>query len=74
VDGSRRHLCFDGPDDAYLMLAALRRYLDATVVSDVVLVPTPRGPGLELSLEAISHPVVAALIRQFGGTAEAIGA
>jgi hypothetical protein len=64
---ARRQIWFDGPDGAYLAMAALRRYLDATVVSDVILVPTERGPALELPSDAVSSKLVQALVWRFGG-------
>jgi hypothetical protein len=63
----RRQIWFDGPDGAYLAMASVRRYLDASVVSDVILVPSDRGPALELPASAVSHKLVQALIRRFGG-------
>ena len=63
----RRMIWFDDPDGAYLADAALRRYLDATVVRDVILVRTERGPGLEIPAEAARLAVVRALVVRFGG-------
>ena len=63
----RRVIWFDDPDGAYLADAALRRYLDATVLSDVFLVRTERGPGLEIPAEAAKLGVVRALVVRFGG-------
>ncbi len=63
----RRQIWFDGADGAYLAAAALRRYLDASVVSDVILVPSDRGPALELPADAVSLRLVQALLRRFGG-------
>ena len=63
----RRMIWFDDPDGAYLADAALRRYLEATVVRDVLLVRTERGPGLEIPAEAATLAVVRALVVRFGG-------
>ena len=63
----RRQIWFDGPDGAYLAMAALRRYLDATVVSNVFLVPTERGPALELPSDVVSSRLVQALVWRLGG-------
>jgi hypothetical protein len=65
--GARTQIWFDGPDEAYLVAAAIRRHLDATLVSDVLLVPTPHGPTLELPATAAEDPLVMALVRRFGG-------
>ena len=67
VFADRRQVWFDDPDGAYLAMAAIRRYLDATVVSDVFLVPTNRGPALELPSDAVSLRLIQALVRRFGG-------
>ncbi len=64
---NRRQLWFDDPDGAYLVMAAIRRDLDATNVSDFVLVPTDHGPALELPSAAVSLRLVQALIRRFDG-------
>lgn len=63
----RRMIWFDEPDGAYLADAALRRYLEATVVRDVLLVRTERGPGLEIPADAARLGVVRALVVRFGG-------
>ena len=63
----RRMIWFDDPDGAYLADAALRRYLEATVVRDVILVRTERGPGLEIPADAARLGVVRALVVRFGG-------
>ena len=63
----RRVIWFDDPDGAYLADAALRRYLEASVVSDVFLVGTERGPALEIPAEAARLGVVRALVVRFGG-------
>ena len=73
LHAGRRQIWFDGPDGAYLAAAALRRYLDAGVVADVVLVPSGRGPALELPAEAVSLRLVQALLRRFGGHVGAAG-
>lgn len=64
---SRRLVSFKDPDGAYLAAAALRRYLDATVVSDVILVPTAQGPALEIPADAASLQVLKAIVLRFGG-------
>ena len=63
----RRLIWFDDPDGAYLADAALRRYLEATVVRDVILVRTERGPALEIPADAARLAVVRALVVRFGG-------
>ena len=63
----RRQIWFDGPDGAYLAMASMRRYLDASLVSDVILVPSERGPALELPSDAVTLKLVQALVRRFGG-------
>jgi len=67
MEDTRRQIWFDGPDDAYLVQAAIRRYLHATVVPDVVLVPTVHGPGLDVPAWAASDDIVRALVQRFGG-------
>ena len=66
-EAGRRQIWFDGPDDAYLVAAALRRHLHATVVADVILVPTRRGPGIQVSAAAASDRLLVSLVRRFGG-------
>ena len=63
----RRVIWFDDPDSAYLAAAAIRRYLDATVVSDVIMIPTERGPALEIPADAASLRVLKAIVVRFGG-------
>jgi hypothetical protein len=63
----RRMIWFEDPDGAYLADAALRRYLEATVVRDVFLVRTERGPGLQIPADAARLAVVRALVVRFGG-------
>jgi hypothetical protein len=65
---ARRLISFKDPDGAYLAAAALRRYLDATVVRDAVLVPTDRGPGLQIPADAAKLQLVRAIVVRFGGT------
>jgi hypothetical protein len=67
LDAPWKQIWFDGPDDAYLVAAAIRRHLDAELVIDVLLVPTSRGPALELPEAAARDPLVVALVRRFGG-------
>lgn len=66
-EARRAQIWFDGADDAYLVAAALRRYLDVSLVSDVILVPTDRGPGLDVPVEALALPLVRGLIQRFDG-------
>ncbi len=67
MDG-RRQIWFEGPDEAYLVAAALARHLDGSIVADVFLVPTPdHGPTLEVSSAAAADPLVQALVKRFGG-------
>jgi hypothetical protein len=65
----RREVWFNDVDAAYLVDAFVRQNLDASVAAGVMVVPTERGPGLEISGEAFDHRVVRALIRRFGGHA-----
>lgn len=65
---ARRVVSFEDPDGAYLAAAALKRYLDASVVSDAVLIPTDRGPGLQIPADAAKLRVLRAIVRRFGGT------
>lgn len=64
----RRVIWFDDPDSAYLAAAAIRRYLDATVVSDVITIPTERGPALEIPADAARMRLVRSIVIRFGGT------
>jgi hypothetical protein len=68
----RAQIWFDGPDEAYLVAAAIRRHLGGTVVADVLLVPTVHGPALELPEDAAEDPLVRALVRRFGGHVDRI--
>ena len=61
------HIWFSGPDEAYLVAAAIRRYLEADVVADLLVVPSSRGPALELPDVALADPVVEGFIKHFGG-------
>ena len=63
-----RVVWFNDPDGAYLAAAALRRYLDATVVSDAILVPTERGPALQIPANAAKLSLVRGIVIRFGGT------
>lgn len=65
---ARRVVTFADPDGAYLAAAALRRYLDASVVSDAILIPTDRGPGLEIPADAAKLRLLRAIVLRFGGT------
>ena len=64
----RRWICFDEPDEAYLAAAALRRYGDGSI--DAVLIPSDRGPAIDIAREALSDPLVRALVRRFSGRPE----
>jgi hypothetical protein len=66
-EARRSQIWFDGADDAYLVAAALRRYLDVSLVSDVILVPTNHGPGLDVPVDALALPLVRGLIQRFNG-------
>ena len=70
LEGGTRTIWFDDPDGAYLVEAALRRYLDASVVSDAILVPSDRGPALEIPAATTELRVVRALVHRFGGHIE----
>lgn len=69
MDAPRRWICFDEPDEAYLAAAALRRYRDGSI--DAILIPSDRGPAIDIASDALSDPLVRALIRRFGGRLEA---
>ena len=60
-------MSFKDPDGAYLAAAALRRYPNATVVSDAILVPTVRGPGLLIPADTATLRVLKAIVVRFGG-------
>ena len=62
-----RLVSFRDPDGAYLAAAALRQYLDATVVSDAIIMPTDRGPALQIPASAAASPVLRGIVRRFGG-------
>ena len=64
----RRWVCFEEPDEAYLAAAALRRYRDGSV--DAVLIPTDDGPTIDIARDALSDPLVRALLWRFGGRLE----
>lgn len=66
-DVRRCQVRFDDPDHAYLVAAAVRRYLDASVVTDVILVPTDDGPALDVPVAALSQPPMRGLIARFNG-------
>jgi hypothetical protein len=67
VASSWTRIWFDGPDDAYLVAAAIRRYLQANVIPDLLVVPSDRGPALELPKVALDDETVEGLIDHFGG-------
>ena len=65
MEAPRRWVCFEEPDEAYLAAAALRRYRDGSV--DAILIPTDRGPAIDIARDALSDPLVRALVWRFGG-------
>ena len=65
---ARRLVWFEDPDGAYLAAASLKRYLDASLVSDAILIPTDRGPALKIPAAAAKLPVLRAIVVRFGGT------
>ena len=65
MEAPRRWVCFEEADEAYLAAAALRRYRDGLV--DAVLIPTDRGPAIDIARDALSDPLVRALVWRFGG-------
>ena len=68
MEGPRRWICFDEPDEAYLAAAALHRYRDGSV--DAILIPTDRGPAIDIARDALSDPLVRGLVSRFGGRFE----
>jgi len=68
MDGLRRWICFDEPDEAYLAAAALHRYRDGSI--DAILIPTDRGPAIDIAGDALSDPLVRGLVSRFGGRLE----
>jgi hypothetical protein len=68
MKGPRRWICFDEPDEAYLAAAALRRYRDGSI--DAILIPSDRGPAIDIASDALSDPLVRALVWRFGGRFE----
>ena len=68
MEGPRRWICFDEPDEAYLAAAALRRYRDGSI--DAILIPTDRGPAIDIAGDALSDPLVRGLVSRFGGRLE----
>jgi hypothetical protein len=64
----RRWVCFEEPDEAYLAVAALRRYGDGSV--DAILIPTDDGPAIDIARDALGDPLVRALVWRFGGRFE----
>ena len=65
MEAPRRWVRFDEPDEAYLAAAALRRYRDGSV--DAILIPTDRGPAIDIARDALGDPLVRALVWRFGG-------
>ena len=68
MDVPRRWICFDEPDEAYLAAAALRRYRDGSL--DAILIPSDRGPAIDIASDALRDPLVRALVWRFGGRIE----
>ena len=68
MEAVRRWVRFVEPDEAYLAAAALRRYRDGLV--DAILIPTDRGPAIDIARDALSDPLVRALLWRFGGRLE----
>ena len=64
----RRWICFDEPDEAYLAAAALRRYRDGSI--DAILIPSDRGPAIDIASDALRDPLVRGLVSRFGGRLE----
>ena len=68
----QRQIWFDGPDEAYLVSAAIARHVGGEIVRDVTLVPSARGPALLVSDAVAGDPLVQALVRRFGGHIDAV--
>jgi hypothetical protein len=65
MEAPRRWVRFEEPDEAYLAAAALRRYRDGSV--DAILIPTDRGPAIDIASDALRDPLVRSLVWRFGG-------
>ena len=68
MEGPRRMIRFESPDEAYLTAAAIHRYRDGSV--DAILIPTDRGPALDIARDALTDPFVRAVVQRFGGRLE----
>ena len=68
MESPRRWVCFEEPDEAYLAAAALRRYRDGLV--DAILIPSDRGPAIDIASDALRDPPVRSLMWRFGGRIE----
>ena len=68
MEAPRRWVCFEEPDEAYLAAAALRRYRDGSV--DAILIPSDRGPAIDIASDALRDPLVRSLMWRFGGRIE----
>ena len=68
MEAPRRWICFDEPDEAYLAAAALRRYGDGSI--DAILIPSDRGPAIDIARDALSDPLVRGIVSRFGGRLE----
>lgn len=59
---------FPEPDSAYLIVASLRKRLDAVAVAGIYVVPSDEGPALECNAEIWEHDFVQELVTMFDGT------
>ena len=66
LDG-KSEVSFDDPDAAYLVAASLQRYLDPSLARGVTLIPTERGPALEISAATAELRLVRSLVGRFRG-------
>jgi hypothetical protein len=58
---------FDRVDAAYLAYAEVQRRLDRLVPRGIAMVPTRRGPAVDVSASAARNPIVQAVIAEYGG-------
>jgi hypothetical protein len=65
MEAPRRWVRFEEPDEAYLAAAAIRRYRDGLV--DAILIPTDRGPAIDIASDALRDPLIRSLVLRFGG-------
>ena len=59
---------FPEPDSAYLIVASLRRQLDAAAISGIYVLPSDDGPVLECGADVWEHELVQRLVTLFDGT------